>query len=60
MRADEVHVTGAAVLTLTALEEAVSTGGSVQLQRSDEAGAVGTFSFSGVLARPPRRTTLYL
>jgi hypothetical protein len=34
---------------LTILEEAVSTDGSAQLQRSDEAGAVGTFSFSGVL-----------
>jgi hypothetical protein len=37
--------------SLAILEEAVSTGGSVQLQRSDEAGAVGTFSFSGVLVR---------
>jgi hypothetical protein len=37
--------------SLAILEEALSTGGSVQLHRSDEAGAVGTFSFSGVLER---------
>jgi hypothetical protein len=37
--------------SLAILEVAVSTGGSVTLQRSDEAGAVGTFSFSSVLMR---------
>lgn len=36
---------------LAILEEAVSTGGSAQLQRSEEAGATGTFSFSGLLMR---------
>lgn len=36
---------------LTLLEEAASNDGTVHLQRSDEAGTAGTFSFSAVLVQ---------